>query len=255
VQQLRAARNAYEQNMGSLGGAGVGVSRRELTGIAQTTTKSIIDNNDSFKELLQTANKGGYGQEADDIQAIFSSLDAPGKNIADLATDLSRLQNALVALDKAAEATENDTTKTSEEIERAAKVRAAAAKVGVLAGFAGEEQDRAAKDVEKETNRRLSALREGLQAKPTQQSLFGYTFGQDITRRGLLKNYANEITGGKGGLLYISATASLLSTVKFDTVVASNVHSLLSGSMVYSESPSVAFTSFSLVTNSLFLVV
>jgi len=46
----------------------------------------------------------------------------------------------------------------------------------------------------------------------------------------------------------LSSTANSLSVTKFDTVVASNVHSLLSGSMVYSESPSVAFTSI----NSLF---
>lgn len=209
VQQLRAARNAYEQNMGSLGGAGVGISRRELTGIAQSTTKSIIDNNDNFKDLLATADKGGYGQEANDLQAIFTSLDEPGKNLADLATDLSRLQNALMALDKAAEATQNDAAATAEEVEQAAKVRAAAAKTGALAGFAIEEQDRAAKDVEKETNRRLSALREGLQANTTQQSLFGYTIGQDVTRRGLLKNYANEITGGQGNLLYNSFSGKM----------------------------------------------
>lgn len=53
-----------------------------------------------------------------------------------------------------------------------------------------------------------------------------------------------QATLGKGGVFYIASTANSLGTVNFDTVVVSNVKSLLSGSMVYSESPTAIFSSY-----------
>ena len=50
-----------------------------------------------------------------------------------------------------------------------------------------------------------------------------------------------NVQNGKGGLMYIESSATSLSSVKISNLVATNTKSRLSGSMVYSASPSVTF--------------
>lgn len=202
VQRLKAMRNAYEQNLGSLSGASVGVSRSELVKTSQSTARDIINHEDMLKETIKSARKAGLGSEAAKVSEAFDAIQDPSKNIAELAADLLRLQSALFDLDKAAEAAGEDSKKTADEIKAAADTRSNAKRTSLQTNYAVEEQDKVAKDIERDSNRRLSNLREGLQTNITRDSLFGWTVDQSRTRRRLLKQYASEVTGGDPGELY-----------------------------------------------------
>ena len=202
VNRLKAMRNAYEQNMGSLSGSNVGVSRSQLVNTAQTTMMDIVDHEGSFKSLVQSASDAGLATEAADIQQAYDSMLDPSKTIADLATDLLKLQTALANLGKAAKAAEEDVASSDDVKEAAKKTQGQVGITSLLANYAAEEQDKVRQDLEREGNRRLGNLREGLQANTTQQSFFGWTVGQSMNRRRLLKEYATTATGGNPNELY-----------------------------------------------------
>ena len=204
---LRAMRNVYDQQSGILDTTGLGMPDQQ-TGYGSrnaliTATKDIgilgqLKSGDYLKNALSEARTAGLSKEAGKVEDIIATIGKSDTGLEEAGTHLISLMHALEQLTAAAKGVSTSSTATTQEIEAAGKSEANLGKVGTLAQGAVAEQKTTSELLEKEARKRVSNLREGLQANASQQSFFGgFSLQQSIMRRRLLAEYSDKLVGSQ----------------------------------------------------------